>query len=96
MFRLTLFCAPQCGLCHAARFVIDRVLRDLEGEVVEVDISDPQHAHWRACYGEHIPVIHLNGQEIFRHRLSEKTLRAALRAAAAPGTHSSAAAKRSN
>ncbi|MHC4608995.1 MAG: glutaredoxin family protein, partial [Planctomycetota bacterium] len=40
-----------------------------------VDISAPGSEPWAELYGQHIPVVHLNGEEVFRHRVDERRLR---------------------
>lgn len=46
----------------------------------EVDISQPQHKEYYDKYKDDIPVVELDGKEIGRHRLSEKTVTDALKA----------------
>jgi hypothetical protein len=43
-------------------------------EVEVVDISQAGNEEWLVRYGEHIPVVHLNGREILRHRVDEVEL----------------------
>lgn len=46
------------------------------------DDSLPDVAKYRRAYQYDIPVVHLNGEEIARHRLDRSLLQAKLRAAA--------------
>jgi hypothetical protein len=40
-----------------------------------VDISAPGNERWFDAYRHDIPVVHLNGEEIFRHHVDERRLR---------------------
>lgn len=73
--RITFFTKPECSLCDAAIYVIKRVRQDIPFELDTVDISGTGNERWRETYCDHIPVVHLNGTEIFRHRVDERTLR---------------------
>ena len=75
MNRVTFFTKPDCTLCGGAWFVIDRVRAQIPFDVEQVDISAPGNEKWFEAYKHDIPVVHLNGQEIFRHRVDEKQLR---------------------
>ncbi|HRX83529.1 MAG TPA: glutaredoxin family protein [Phycisphaerae bacterium] len=72
---LTFFTKPECSLCDAAWFVVQKVASAQGVPVEKVDISQPQAEAWRQRYAEHIPVVHLDGVEIFRHRVDERKLR---------------------
>ena len=82
MKRITFYTRPDCQLCDAALFVIRKVA-DAQGQfdVQVVDIDRPGNQHWADDYGEHIPVVHLDGREIFRHRVDETVLRRLLKQA---------------
>jgi len=75
MKRITFFTRQDCELCEAAWFVIDKVRREIPFEWEKVDIAAPGNKTALERYGEHIPVVHLDGQEIFRHRVDERKLR---------------------
>ena len=75
MIEVTFFSKPDCRLCHGARYVVTRVQSDIPFQLVDIDISAPGNEAWMKEYGEHIPVVHLNGAEIFRHRVDEKRFR---------------------
>ena len=47
----------------------------------EVDIGLPQHSAWLDQYTNDIPVVHVEGREIARHRLNESTLTQSLESA---------------
>ncbi len=75
MNRVAFFTKPDCTLCGGAWYVIERVRAQIPFEVEQVDISAPGNEAWFAAYQHDIPVVHLNGQEIFRHRVDERHLR---------------------
>jgi glutaredoxin len=69
---VTLYGKPGCHLCDDAREVVERVRREHPFELREVDISlDP--ALFRE-YGERIPVLALNGEELFDYHVEEAVL----------------------
>lgn len=80
MKRVTFFTKPECTLCRSALYVVERVRTRLPFDLETVDISEPGQAKWRALYQNDIPVVHLDGREIFRHRVDERRLRELLAA----------------
>ena len=69
---MTLYGKPGCHLCDDARAVVERVRADHPFELQEVDVSlDP--VLFRE-YGERIPVLALNGEELFDHFVEEAVL----------------------
>ena len=75
MPHVTFFTKTECGLCRSALFVIERVRRERPFELEIVDITAPGRETWLELYREHIPVVHLNGREIFRHRVADGRFR---------------------
>ena len=76
--RLTLYGRPGCHLCDDARDVLIRV-----GEpFAEIDIEQDDELHARLL--ERIPVVALDGEELFEHFVDERTLRARLNGLADP------------
>jgi glutaredoxin len=71
--RLTLFGRPGCHLCDDARVVLQRVGEPFD----EVDITTDDALH--ASYLERIPVIVLDGQELYDFFVDEPDLRGRLR-----------------
>jgi glutaredoxin len=70
---VTLYGKPGCCLCDDAREVVAAVRRELPFELEEVDVSiDP--ALMRE-YGERIPVLKLDGDELFELRVDPAELR---------------------
>jgi glutaredoxin len=71
--KITLYGKPGCHLCETARTVVDRVRVEHEFELEEVDVSVDPVLHAR--YGERIPVLELNGEELFEFFVQERLLR---------------------
>jgi glutaredoxin len=67
---------PDCCLCDDARAALERVREDHPFELVERDIEADEEAH--RAYFERIPVIVVDGQELFAFRVDESVLRAVL------------------
>ncbi len=77
---VTIYGRRGCHLCEVAKQVIEAMLADLPGfEVLEIDITERDALH--AAYLERIPVVALNGVELFEHFVDEQRLREALEAA---------------
>jgi hypothetical protein len=82
---LVLYGKAGCHLCEEARGVVEAVRGDHPLDVDEVDVSlDPG---LNARYGERIPVLTIDGEEVFELGVSEDELRSELarRAAGPPG-----------
>jgi hypothetical protein len=63
MSVVTLYGKPGCCLCDDAREIVGIVRRDIPFELHEVDVSiDPA---LQRDYGERIPVLELDGEELF-------------------------------
>ena len=71
--RLTLYGRPGCHLCDDARVVLERVGEPFD----EVDITTDDALHAR--YLERIPVIVLDGEELYDFFVDEPDLRGRLR-----------------
>jgi len=69
---VTLYGKPGCHLCDDARVVVERVRAEHPFELREVDVSlDP--VLFRE-YGERIPVLELDGEELFEFHVDEGVL----------------------
>ena len=69
MRRITLYGRPDCHLCDDAQAVLDRV-----GEPYDVvDIESDDELFKR--YLERIPVVVVDGEEVFEFFVDESTLR---------------------
>jgi glutaredoxin len=70
---VTLYGKPGCHLCADALAVVERVRAGREFELELVDVSlDPQ---LQREYGERIPVLALDGEELFEFVVKEQALR---------------------
>ena len=73
MTILTLYGKPGCHLCHEARAEIERVRAERPFDLEEIDVSlDPG---LQREYGERIPVLELNGEEVFELHVDPLELR---------------------
>ena len=76
--QVILYTKPGCHLCEAVEQIIARVRRNIEFDFISRNILDD--ARDEQAYGLLIPVVHLDGVEIARYRMTEAQLRAALQA----------------
>ena len=72
MHRITLYTKPGCHLCEHAKGVLARCRDRVNFNLEEVDIS--QNPELTGRYGNDIPVILLDGEEIARHFVRERKL----------------------
>ena len=63
MRRVVLYGKPGCHLCDEARAVVAAVRARQPFDLEEVDVSTDPELHRR--YGERIPVLALDGDELF-------------------------------
>ena len=73
MREITLYGRPGCHLCDEARAVLERIREELPFALVERDIERDE-ALFKA-YLERIPVIVLDGEELFDFFVDEAELR---------------------
>ena len=72
-----LYTRPGCHLCEEAKASIRAAGCDDEFILEEISIdSDPQ---LRERYGEHIPVVLINGTKAFKHRVDPREFKRKLR-----------------
>ena len=81
MPTLTIYSRPDCHLCDIAKERIDRIRARLSFDLDLVDISYDEDLTTR--YGERIPVVSIDGEEVFVYRVNEKVLARKLEAAGA-------------
>jgi glutaredoxin len=74
---VTLYTRPGCHLCDDARAAIERVRERRPFSLVEVDIESEDALH--RAYLERIPVVEVDGEELFEHFVDEATLAARIR-----------------
>jgi glutaredoxin len=74
---ITLYGKPGCHLCDDARAAVERVRAQHPFDLREVDVSlDPQ---LNRVYGDRVPVVELDGEELFDYFVDERALLARLR-----------------
>jgi glutaredoxin len=69
---VTLYGKPGCHLCDDARAVVERVREQRHFELREVDVTLDPGLHRE--YGERIPVLALDGEELFEFHVDEAAL----------------------
>jgi glutaredoxin len=69
MARITLYSRPGCHLCDDARLVLRRIGEPFD----EIDIESDDELHAR--YLERIPVVALDGEELYDFFVDEQDLR---------------------
>jgi glutaredoxin len=72
MPTLRLYSRPGCHLCDEARATLERLQQRARFTLDEVDITQDDDLHRR--YLERIPVIALDGEELFDHFVDEAAL----------------------
>jgi glutaredoxin len=83
MAKVTLYSKPDCPLCDEARAALERVRVSTAFELEEVDIAaDPA---LEARYRERVPVVALDGEELFDFVVDEHALERRLAAGALAG-----------
>ena len=73
MSAVTLYGRPGCHLCDEAREALLRVRCEAPFELLEIDIERDDELFKR--YLERIPVVCLNGEELFEFHVDEAALR---------------------
>jgi len=74
---MTLYGKPGCHLCDEARVELERIRSEHPFELEQVDITLDVALHRR--YGERIPVLELDGEELFELRVDGDVLRERLK-----------------
>ena len=77
MKTVTLYTRPGCHLCDDARAALERVRERAPFELVVVDIERDDALH--RAYLERIPVVAVDGEELFDYFVDEATLTARVR-----------------
>ena len=70
---MSLYGRPGCHLCDEARAVLERIRVERPFRLEEIDIESDDALLRR--YLERIPVIALDGEELFDHFVEEEALR---------------------
>uniref|UniRef100_A0A8D0E1S9 Glutaredoxin-like protein n=1 Tax=Salvator merianae TaxID=96440 RepID=A0A8D0E1S9_SALMN len=69
---LTLFTKKPCPLCDEAKVMLGPYKHKFLFQ--EVDITLPEYSEWFEKYKYDIPVFHLNGQFLMKHRVDIEKL----------------------
>lgn len=75
--KVQLYTKRGCSLCIVAKEIILRVRRKIPFEFQEVDIESKGDLYEK--FKEEVPVVFVNGEPVFTHRVSERKLRRILR-----------------
>ena len=70
---ITVFSKPDCHLCEDAMSVLRRLQGELGFEICELDITADDSLHH--AYFERIPVVALDGEELFEYVVDEQAMR---------------------
>jgi glutaredoxin len=76
MTTVTLYTKDDCHLCEEARELLEAANLEFDFEFVQLDIT--QDEALRDLYGERIPVVAVDGAELFELRVDEWQLRSVL------------------
>ncbi len=74
--RVTLYGKKECCLCDQATEILQKVEVSVPFDFEKVDISD--NPELLAEFGLKIPVIYVDGVQVFKYRVNENRLRALL------------------
>jgi glutaredoxin len=72
VITVTLYSRPGCHLCDEARAVLERARGRAAFEIDEINIETDEGLHAR--YLERIPVVVLDGEELFEYFVHEEAL----------------------
>ena len=81
---VTIYSKSDCHLCDIAKARVDRVRSRLSFDLDIIDITRDEDLMTR--YGERIPVVDIDGEELFAYRVHEKILARRLEASGAQPT----------
>jgi glutaredoxin len=70
---ITLYSRPECHLCADALAALRALQAELDFELEELDITRDEALH--RSYFERIPVVALDGEELFDYFVDEAVLR---------------------
>jgi thiol-disulfide isomerase/thioredoxin len=81
MVRVEVYGRPDCPLCDEAKGVLRAVQGELPFELIEVDVSRDPAALER--FGADVPVVFVEGERTFRHRVDASAAKARIARAVA-------------
>lgn len=70
--KITFYTKPNCPLCDKALEQIELARREVGFELQSINILEDEEIYFRYRY--EIPVVCVDGEEIFRHRLTSEAL----------------------
>jgi hypothetical protein len=68
---LVVFTSEACTLCGPTKHVAARAARRSGVSYSEVDIKAPGNEHWNEKYALAIPVVHFEGEPVWKPSLAE-------------------------
>ena len=74
--NVTFYTKPGCSLCEKAMLVVNSVLKDIPFQLEVLDITGEPGLLQE--YERNIPVICINGAEVFRYHVNEAKFRSLL------------------
>ncbi|CAG8670431.1 17950_t:CDS:2 [Dentiscutata erythropus] len=76
---LTLFTSKSCSLCVDAKYTIDQVRKKIPFDFIQKDIKHSENSVWFHKYKYDIPILHLNDQFLFKHKVKQDKLELVLK-----------------
>ncbi len=76
--QIEIYSRPGCHLCDDAKAVIEPLIRKYSINLKVTDVDSDSAL--REAYGWEIPVVMINGEEAFRHRVDSAELERKLKA----------------
>ena len=70
---VTVYSRPGCHLCDVVKRQLETIRRDMEFHIEERNIDED--ASLRERYNDDVPVVAVNGQDVFKHRIRIGKLR---------------------
>ncbi len=66
---VTIYSRPGCHLCEVVTEQLETIRREMDFHVEERNIDEDEDASLRERYNDDIPVVAVNGQDVFKHRM---------------------------
>ena len=82
MVNITIYSKKDCHLCDIAKETLLRIRKDFPFYLAEIDIEKDRQAFEKYKYL--IPVIEIDGKEVFTYRVDENELKKLLRRRSQP------------
>lgn len=77
MIAVVMYSKPGCCLCDAAREYLTGLQHQKAFSLAEINILEDPEAYSK--FKDHIPVVFVNGAEVFRHHVDENKMSELLR-----------------